>query len=300
MSEQPHQEPAQDAAGDAHAALGALHEARPSGAAHRRVLEGALSRRGERSPRGWLWPAGGLLAGAAVVAAVLVLGDARVEAPPADVPVVADGERAPADGERLGPHRLKPTDGATWTVLSADPARVEIEVTAGRVGFEVSPLAAGERFRVLTGAATVEVVGTAFTVEVDGACTAVVVSEGKVRVTPAGGAEPSLLTPGERARHCTPPAPGALAAPPGAETFTRAAALIAGGGDLSEGARLMESVAQTHPEGPLAGDALYHAFNARARSGQMDRARALAESYLERFPAGPHAEAIRHWRAAAR
>jgi hypothetical protein len=300
MSERPHEDPAQDATGDGHPALGALQGARPTGAAHRRMVEGALSRRGEREARAWLLPAGGLLAGAAVVAGVLVFGAGPVEAPPAAAPAVVEGASAQPDDVPLGPHRLRPADGALWTALSADPARAEIEVTAGRVGFEVSPLAAGERFRVRTEAATVEVVGTAFTVEVDGACTAVVVSEGRVRVSPTGGAEATLLTPGERARHCAAPPVTALSAPPGADAFTQAAALIAGGGDLSEGARLMESVVQTHPDGPLAGDALYHAFNARARAGQMDRARAHAERYLERFPAGPHAEAIRSWRAAAR
>jgi transmembrane sensor len=49
------------------------------------------------------------------------------------------------------------------------------------------------------------------------------------------------------------------------------------------------------PRGPLAEDALAREVEARARSGDPSRARALAEEYLATWPAGAHAVAVRHF-----
>jgi len=49
------------------------------------------------------------------------------------------------------------------------------------------------------------------------------------------------------------------------------------------------------PRGPLAEDALAREVEARFRSGDRYRARALAEEYVETWPAGAHLNAVRHF-----
>jgi transmembrane sensor len=75
--------------------------------------------------------------------------------------------------------------------------------------------------------------------------------------------------------------------------FTLGRVLLDDLGRAAEAAVAFETACALWPSGPLAEDALSRAVEAHERAGQPERARALAERYLRRFPEGRHAAAIR-------
>jgi ferric-dicitrate binding protein FerR (iron transport regulator) len=86
--------------------------------------------------------------------------------------------------------------GARYALLGAAPDEIVL-LESGSIHVEVSPLRAGERFRVRAGDGEVEVRGTAFDVTVDdGHMSNVMVQHGRVEVRPAGAAG-ATLTGGE-------------------------------------------------------------------------------------------------------
>jgi hypothetical protein len=88
-------------------------------------------------------------------------------------------------------------DGAQFARVGGVPDEI-VRLTRGTITVEVSPLQAGERFRVITADGEVEVRGTAFDVTaVDDKLAAVRVLHGQVEVR-ASGAAPKLLAAGER------------------------------------------------------------------------------------------------------
>jgi hypothetical protein len=103
---------------------------------------------------------------------------------------LAFGLRRPApapDGPGARRHGVvTATPGARYALSSAAPDEVVL-LEAGTIHVEVSPLGAGERFRVRTADGEVEVRGTAFDVAVaDGHLDAVTVEHGRVEVRGAG------------------------------------------------------------------------------------------------------------------
>lgn len=79
---------------------------------------------------------------------------------------------------------IYPHDGAEYLVLGSQPDEM-VRLLRGTITVEVSPLEAGERFRVITGDGEVEVKGTVFDVTAENdALQSVSVMSGKVEVRP--------------------------------------------------------------------------------------------------------------------
>ena len=102
-------------------------------------------------------------------------------------------------------------DGARYAASSTTPDEI-VTLYEGVIDVEVTPLGAGERFRVVTADTEVEVRGTAFEVTAhQGHVTGVSVRHGLVEVRPAGGtiamvsAGQSWTAPGVRTASATPP-----------------------------------------------------------------------------------------------
>jgi len=77
--------------------------------------------------------------------------------------------------------------------------------------------------------------------------------------------------------------------------FTLGRVLLA---DLHDPAGAADAFARARaasPQGPLAEDALAREIEARYRCGDQARAHALAEAYLEMWPAGSRIRAVRHF-----
>ncbi len=107
-------------------------------------------------------------------------------------------------------------DGTTFRRTSGAPDEV-VRLSSGVLTVRVSPLASGERFRVVTADGEVEVRGTEFEVEaVEDRLRSVRVIHGRVEVR-AAGAAPQILVAGERwdlrlAAEDPAPAPGSVVA----------------------------------------------------------------------------------------
>ncbi len=86
--------------------------------------------------------------------------------------------------------------------------------------------------------------------------------------------------------------PGDRRAPVAA--FTLGRVLLDDLGRPAEAAAAFERARLLWPRGPLAEDALAREADAWARAGHADRARAIAEQYLARYPAGRHADVLRN------
>jgi TolA-binding protein len=127
--------------------------------------------RAREGRRGMRWLAGAALAAAAAAALGLGLGR-RAGDPEAHHAHGTIGARA----------------GARYDLRSASPDEV-VTLHDGSIAVEVTPLHAGERFRVITADAEVEVRGTAFEVSAQlGHLVGVSVRRGLVEVRPQGGA----------------------------------------------------------------------------------------------------------------
>ena len=261
------------------------------------------------SPRRWGRWAVPVLAAAAVV--VLV----------AAWPVPATSPSAPFHGT------LTAHGEAAFLRISSRPDEV-VMLTAGTLSVDVTPLARGERFRIVTKDAEVEVRGTAFEVIADrGRLVAVHVWHGKVEVRPLAG-DTVVLTRGEswatppittsavpiqvsttsrtevvpedaasrpRQRKAAGPVPGASrpSAPEqiadiGTTVYQEAWTALRAG-DHEGAARGFERAATIAPHSALTEDAWYWRAVSLARAGQPTRARAAFGAFLENYRDSPRA-----------
>jgi transmembrane sensor len=75
--------------------------------------------------------------------------------------------------------------------------------------------------------------------------------------------------------------------------FTLGRVLLEDLGQPGRAADAFRRAQQLAPKGPLASDALAREADAALRAGQSDRAKQLAQRYLEAYPEGPHAQRLR-------
>jgi transmembrane sensor len=75
--------------------------------------------------------------------------------------------------------------------------------------------------------------------------------------------------------------------------FTLGRVLLEDLGQPGRAADAFHRAQQLAPKGPLASDALAREADAAQRAGQVDRAKQLAQRYLESYPSGPHAQRLR-------
>ncbi len=165
--------------------------------------------------RRWLpagWPGRAALAGVLVLVGVVGLGVLRLRPPPASG-VAEQLDRPTAAGPRVPTLSLSPTlSGPPTAASNVEASRASIRVmggarfvrfqtppdeivrlSEGTLELEVAPLAAHERFRVVTGDSEVEVKGTHFRVTAaDNRLTSVYVWHGRVEVRSRAGAEATL------------------------------------------------------------------------------------------------------------
>lgn len=281
-------------------ALRSLAEAKPPAAAEARIVRKALAaRRGrERAPlfgvRNFALAAGV----AAVAVGVFVITDTEAPAvsPTAASPLLVEAGESIRSAEAptsfaVGPHRVLVAPGGSVRVEHAEPNTSELRVEDGLARFEVEHLSPGQSFKVRTDQVLVEVVGTRFSVEAAGFCSEVTVEEGRVRVG-FGRGDQTFLGAGESRRFCGDPAAAA-----GAPLLREALVLLSGGQDLERAARLLGEFRASHPDRVLDEEALYHLCLVRARLGQADDARALADEFLERYPGSDRADRLEQWLA---
>ncbi len=260
----------------------------------------APPRRRSWSHAGWL-----LGAGLAVAAAATVVVMGRVPAPPRD------------HGE------VVPIGAAEFARSSPVPDEV-VRLTDGGLHVAVSPLAAGERFRIVVGDGEVEVRGTQFDVFAHGDhLTRVAVVHGRVEVRSNGaftvlGAgetweppriaevipeqeprmEPLPVSPPPRApaasaasrpKRPAPPAaphaPAPVAGPSEAERAFHRGWEALQGGDPAAAATAFDQVLQIDPASSVAQDAAFWRAVADSRAGRADRARHGFTTFLAEYPA---------------
>lgn len=176
---------------------------------------------------------------------------------------------------RVGPHEVLLSPASEVEVTAAEAGLIELRVGSGTATFDVSPLGAGEIFRVRTEHVLVEVVGTRFSVQSERICSSVVVEEGRVRVSDASGAVVHL-EPNQKRRFCLRGYSDSL--------LREALVLISGGESIQKAIGLLEDYLETQPGPTLEEEALYHLSLAHARLGHSDEARRLADAFRERFP----------------
>jgi hypothetical protein len=208
---------------------------------------------------------------------------------------------------------VTPLPGARFAVESERPDEI-VRLTDGLVLVDVTPLEAGERFRVIVGDAEIEVRGTAFEVEADhDRLVSVQVRRGRVEVRPKGR-ESVMLGPGETWAQPHEPAPAsnatgmakqqslsvprheptaaspvATTAPSAATTSFDEAWRALRAGDPSSAASAFAKTIDLDPDGPLAEDASFWRGVALGRAKQNAAARAALEAFLAAYPSSPHA-----------
>jgi hypothetical protein len=242
------------------------------------------------------------------------------------VAVVAERPRAPAPAPVA---ILPPRPASAATIRAFGDARFSrkqsppdeiVELQAGTIDLDVTPLQAGARFRVLAFGSEVEVRGTSFRVSAgSGRLEEVRVWRGHVEVRSAAGGA-TALGPGDswsaaqavavedprpppvrstapdrprtRARLVTrrPPAPLEAPAPasPPTASFHRAWALLRAG-DAIAAAEAFAGVQDASRGTSLEADALYWRAVALSRAGERRASRDLYDVFLARFPASPRA-----------
>ena len=183
-------------------------------------------------------------------------------------------------------------------VTGSDAQGWLVELLEGRVDCEVSPRRGRPAFVVQAGETRVSVIGTRFSVERAGESARVSVREGHVRVE--DGNTVILLGAGERwpEKSAVPPPIGASKSrsravrrnsDPLQESFDRAALLEASDPDAA--ARIYANLSKTR--GPWAANALYAEARLELGRGHTERARALLQRYLTRYPKGVNARDVR-------
>lgn len=236
--------------------------------------------------------------GVALVVAAAALFLAVVAGAPDDTPVVPDLVVAPEPAAPpevvLRDDRVEASAEARYALSGPRGDRV-VALHDGRVRCTVQHRAAGERFRVVVGAAEVEVTGTTFTVIAeDDVLTSVRVVEGVVVVRPGDGTEVSLVAgqrwPAEVAAPSDDPpteTPPVDATPPAGPT---AADRLRDGLDHLDAGRLAEAVEVLRPgddAGVLHEDLAFWRAIARTRQGVP--AADAWRAYLERHGRSPRA-----------
>lgn len=199
-----------------------------------------------------------------------------------------------------------------------------VNLRAGTASFHVEHVKPGARFLVKVPDGEVEVRGTRFVVDVaDGHTRSVVVTEGVVAVRVEGF--DGVLRAGERwpasvvpaaattatatstATDVPPPSASVAPAPPAshlAPAPSAAARGLAGprfadamaafnAGDYATADRLFVTFVRDFPSDSRAEDAMFLVADARTRRGDAAGAREAARAYLERFPQGLRAPAVR-------
>jgi hypothetical protein len=210
-----------------------------------------------------------------------------------------------AIGEQQSLASIRAFGGARFRRMSTPPNET-VGVESGRVAFEVTHLAPGQRFRVLTGDGEVEVRGTRFEVEArDDTLWAVTVSDGKVDVR-VGGRTLRLQAGDAWERERPSPATGkqALAAPAGSWSSSRAATIEIPRGRPSRGVKAhvvappvqpAESKATTESGGRQSFDLAWSYL----RRGQWDEAIRSFAAVAEQTHGQGLEEDARYWQAVA-
>ncbi len=230
---------------------------------------------------------------AAAAAAALVVWLARAPGPsPSEgpraalAPAATPAPEAPAVAQlAAAPTRravVRDAAGAHFvhTVRTSSGAHDEVfQLTEGAVVLDVEPLAAGDRFRVITTDAEVEARGAALEVSAQaGRLSRVAVISGRAALRSAR-AEAAPLTPGQ-----------VWTAPP-----RTAEQLFAEGwdalrtGELARAETALAALVAEHPGDPLAEDATYWRAIAASRADQKGTARTRLLELLERHPRSPRA-----------
>lgn len=268
----------------------------------RSIVEGALRRVRSRRRRALALAAA---AAAAVAVAVLWLaGVFRVE--PVQLPKIAkDPGPQPAAPvlwtaadrtvqHTIGRHRVTLSSGTRVKVISAAPEAARLEVLGGEARFSVQPLQGQDSFTVLTPQVKVVVVGTRFSVASDELCSRVRVAAGRVRAMAVAGGEAYLLGPNMSRTFCSESgqAEGHHADD---RLVGQALALVAADQDLDRASALLERYLERHPQRPLAEEALYYLVIIEDRRGNAQRATALANTFVSRFPDTPRAARLKSW-----
>lgn len=177
--------------------------------------------------------------------------------------------------------RVRGSDSEGWV----------IELTRGQIECEVAPRRGRPAFVVQAGDARVSVVGTRFSVAREGDSAAVSVREGQVRVE--SGKLVALLGPGDRwpAASMEPKKGSAPrhASEAARTRFERATRLEAS--EPEKALRIYAELAKV--KGPWAANALYAQARLESERGRHERARALLQRYLARYPKGVNAEDVR-------
>lgn len=208
----------------------------------------------------------------------------------APAPVAVHTSGADAAEVALGAHRVHLAPESRVEVTRPPGADVDLALAAGSAEFTVAPLAPGHGFRVATDTVLVEVVGTRFTVGLTGGCTAVAVSEGVVRVTPASG-DTAELRAGARQSFC--PAAAEEGAVAGERWVREALVLVSENRDPARAAILLERYLAHHERGVFAEDAMFHLSLLYRQQRRGEDAARLAAHFVERFPGTRRAERLR-------
>jgi TolA-binding protein len=268
-----------------------VHEAQATGAPAPR-----------RSRRGWVMGAACSALAAAAALFFVLRPDPAALRPQLDVPELHGSVRASAAADFVHTSRV---DGTVQDEV--------VRVRGGRVSVNVDPLAAGERFRVVTGDGEVEVRGTSFDVEVVAdRLQSVVVQHGIVDVR-LDGSTVATLRAGERwsrevAQVEEPPAPAVEPVPASepapapikpapeptapisvTESSFRAGRSALRAGDFGAAAESFALAIAADPTAPLAEDARYWRGVALARAGRAADATAALSDFLDRHPTSLHA-----------
>jgi TolA-binding protein len=220
---------------------------------------------------------------------------------------------------------VRASAGEHFTLLSDAPDEI-VRLVEGAITVSVTPLATGERFRVVVGDAEVEVRGTAFEVSAhDDRLESVDVLHGAVEVRLEGHAA-TLVHAGERwarpvddelpaatdetatatARAVRPraPAPTDVEAPVSlAPSWTAASGFEAGWSALHDGdpvaaATAFGEVLDRAPSDPLAEDASFWRAVALSRAEHTTEARAALERFVHTYPRSvrtPEASVMLGW-----
>lgn len=190
----------------------------------------------------------------------------------------------------LGEAALTLSANSDVRVRGSDERGWLVELERGEVQCEVAPRHGRPAFVVQAGETRVRVVGTRFSVAREGDGATVSVREGQVQVE--SGKAQVLLGPGER----WPPAgtqPKARASKQSPESararFERAARLEPS--QPEKALRLYADLVKTR--GPWAANALYAQARLESERGNRERARALLQRYLARYPKGVNAPDVR-------
>ncbi len=241
-----------------------------------------------------------------VVGLSVGLGLAAIAA--AAVAIVVVTPRAP---EHAAHGTIYPHARAVVATTSQPPDEVA-RLTDGTIDIEVSPLAPGERFRVVVGDGEVEVRGTAFSVTADrDRLVAVAVVHGRVEVRPAG--KPTTVLHGGESWHptevaaavVTPPVaidPALAAAPAAAPTPAPSPSRVAVRRPIPPPAIAPPRPSPPAPQQPAprpADELAYDAAWAALRSGDFRSAADAFGRGLAFAPDGALADDARYWRAVA-